>query len=96
MKVYNLEIFAFQFVMFCLGQVGFCQAPGMHQLQLKERAIETMMKMTIDHGDDHNCRDDQVDIMMTTILLVTTMMITNNLLLQPTTSDDRESRVNAA
>ena len=82
--------------MFCLRQVGFCQAPGMHQLQLKERAIETMMKMTIDHGDDHNCRDDQDDIMMTTILLVTTIMITNNLLLQPTTSDDRESRVNAA
>ena len=76
--------------------MGFGQAPGMHQLQLKERAIETMKKMTIDHGDDHNCRDDQDDIVMTTILLVTTMMTKKNLLLQPTTSDDRESRVNAA
>ena len=82
--------------MFCLCQVGFGQAPGMHQLQLKERAIDMMIKMTIDQGDDHNCRDDQDDIMMTTILLLTTMMTTNNLLLQPTTSDDRESRVNAA
>ena len=34
--------------MFCLGQVGFGQAPGVHQLELKERAIETMMKMSID------------------------------------------------